>query len=439
VKRTTVAVAAIWMTFGVRAAADEQPPARSDATAVPAASAHFRFRSYLTDVGRGNLELVAQREEVSIATAQIAVARVFPDPQITAGVLQYDLTQKGNPTETIVQLGVPLEIGGQRGARIALAEANLSATRAELLEFLRGLLADAATNYVEALHARYVLDRQRRSLSSLEFLVAVNQERFKAGDIGEASVIQSRVEANQFRAAVIDSEGAVRAADIELVRLLGTGAPARLGKTLDLEGDLRRAVDHQFDADALVKMALVRRPDLIAARRRLAASSRQVDLARANRVIGVTLNATWQHNFEVGPAPGLPAADLIGGAVSVPLPFSRLYRGELDAAYAGQSQARALARGTGIRVEAEVRAAIARYEAASARVRLYTKGVLADADQVLDKTLYNYRRGGATLVEVLVAQHTDNDVYLSYYDSLADAARALIAVEQASGTWDIDF
>ena len=29
---------------------------------------------------------------------------------------------------------------------------------------------------------------------------------------------------------------------------------------------------------------------------------------------------------------------------------------------------------------------------------------------------------------------TDNDVYLSYRDSLADAAHALVAVEQASGT-----
>jgi cobalt-zinc-cadmium efflux system outer membrane protein len=91
------------------------------------------------------------------------------------------------------------------------------------------------------------------------------------------------------------------------------------------------------------------------------------------------------------------------------------------------------------RVEKKVREAIARYEAAAARVRLYAKGVLVDADQVLEKSLYNYQRGGATLVEVLVAQRTDNDVYLSYYDSLADAAHALVSVEQASGSWDINF
>jgi cobalt-zinc-cadmium efflux system outer membrane protein len=403
------------------------------------AGEQFRFKGYIQDVGRGNLELAAQRSAVSIAAAEIAVAKVFPDPQVTAGLLQYDVTRKGNPTATIVGLSVPLEIGGQRGARVAFAEANLSATQADLLEFLRGLRADAATAYIDALHARYILERRRLTLASLERLVMVNQERFKAGDIGESGVIQSRVEASQFRAQVLDAEGAVHSADIAMVALLGTGAASRMGRPLRLEGDLRATVERHFDVNELVRLALSQRPDLIAARRRMAASDRQLDLARANRVIALALGGTWQHNFETGVPSNLPASDFLGATVTVPIPFSRLYRGELDAAYATRRQADAIARGAGVRVEAEVREAVTRYEAAAARVHLYTTGVLSDADQVLEKTLYNYQRGGATLVEVLVAQRTDNDVYLSYYESLADAARALIAVEQASGRWDIDF
>ncbi|MGH7328594.1 MAG: TolC family protein, partial [Polyangiaceae bacterium] len=106
---------------------------------------------------------------------------------------------------------------------------------------------------------------------------------------------------------------------------------------------------------------------------------------------------------------------------------------------AQDSQATALEKGAEVQVEAEVRGAVARYQAADARVRLYTGGMLADADKVLEKTLYNYTRGGATLVEVLVAQRTDNDVYLAYYDALSDAAHALIAVEEAVGFWDVNF
>jgi len=417
----------------------QTPPSSTPDAAREESRDLLAFEPYLREVGRGNLDLAAARAAVSVAQAGIAVARVFPDPQVTAGILQYDVTRRGNPTATLVSVDVPLEIGGQRGARVAFAEANFSASQAELLEFLRGLRASAANAYIDALHARLVLERRQRTLQSLLGLVAVNQERFRAGDIGESGVIQSRVEANEFRAQVLDAEGSVRAADIAVVSLLGSGAPAHMGHGLRLSGDLRVAAERHFTLAELLKGALARRPDLLAARRRLVAADRQIGLASANRTVGVSVGATWQHNFEVTRPAAVPSSDFLGATVTVPLPFSHVYRGELDVAYGTQRQARASARSTEIQVEAEVREAVARYEAAAARVRLYTSGVLTDADQVLEKTLYNYRRGGATLVEVLVAQRTDNDVYLSYYDSLADAAHALVAVEQASGVWDVAF
>jgi outer membrane protein, heavy metal efflux system len=46
-------------------------------------------------------------------------------------------------------------------------------------------------------------------------------------------------------------------------------------------------------------------------------------------------------------------------------------------------------------------------------------------------------RGGATLLEVLEAQRTVDDVYLAYYQALTDHAHALIAVELAAGIWDL--
>ncbi len=451
-RRAAVALATLFVSS--LAHAEAPPPFAPGATSLTSAPAlattgvttaqldgpRFSFSSYLQKVGQGNLDLAAQRATVSVAEAQIAVARIFPDPLVTAGLLQYDVTGHDNPTATILALNVPLQIGGQRGARVALAESNLSATQADLDDFFRSLRAAAAHGYVDALHARLVLERRRRTLESLTKLVTVNEERLKAGDIGEAALSQSRVEASQFRADVFDAEGGVRTADLALVELLGTNARGAMGHALALDGDLRNGSDRTFDVPALVRKAIAQRPDLLAAKRRLVSASKQVDLAHANRTIDVGLGATWQHNFPVGAAtPSIPSSDFLGGTVTVPLPFSRLYRGELDAAYATQKQAEALTGSANVKVEVEVREAVARYEAAAARVKLYTGGVLNDADQVLEKMFYNYQRGGATLVEVLVAQRTDNDVYLSYYDALADAAHALVAVEQASASWDVSF
>ncbi|MEO9233593.1 MAG: TolC family protein [Polyangiaceae bacterium] len=411
----------------------------STPTAPAESLAKFHLAGYLSAVALGNLEIVAQRANVSLATAQIEVARVFPDPQLTAGLYQYDVTQRANPTASVVALNVPLQIGGQRGARVDLANAELSAAQSDLEDFLRVLRANAAGAYVDAIHAQLVLDRREQTAQDLEKLVAVNEQRFRVGDIGESLLLQSRVEARQSRADVLNAQGGVSEATFAVYGLLGAGARNWMGRSVEFEGDLKTMADRSFDAKSLVDKAIALRPDLRAAKRRVNAAERQIDLAKANRVIDVGVGASWQHNFAVNDTTSpLPSSDFLGLTATVPLPFSRLYHGELNVAYATQSQNVAIEKSAEVRVEAEVRSAIARYQAAAARVQLYTGGVLADADKVLEKTLYNYTRGGATLVEVLVAQHTDNDVYLAYYDALSDVSHALVSLEEAIGIWDVD-
>lgn len=395
--------------------------------------------SYLGDVARGNWELAAQRAGATAAEAQIAVAKTFPDPAITTGLQQLDVTGQPNPTATLLALTLPIQIGGQRGARIDVATDGARAAQADVEDALRVLRGQAANAYVDALHGRLIVDRKKRTQASLERLVGVNEVRLKAGDVPETVFIQSRVEAQQFAAQVLAAEGEVRVFDLALLVLLGKAMPTP-APTLDLDGDLAATAKKSFVADALVQDALSRRPDLRAAQIRLAQARHGISLARANRVPDITLAAYWQHNFPVSGSTPFPSSDWIGGTVTIPIPFSRVFRGELDAAYAGEIQNDSLTRALALRVEIEVRQALAQYDAAAARVKVYVAGgVLADADSVLDRSFYNYQRGGASFVEVLVAQRTVNDVYLSYYDAIADAAHALVALEQAVASGDVPF
>jgi cobalt-zinc-cadmium efflux system outer membrane protein len=394
--------------------------------------------SYLAEVARGNWELAAQRAGATAAEAQIAVAKVFPDPSITAGLQQFDVTGQPNPTGTMLALSVPLQIGGQRGARIDVATDGASAARADVEDTLRLLRADAANAYVDDLHARLIVDRKKRTQASLERLVGVNEVRLKAGDVPETVFVQSRVEARQFAVQVLAGEGEVRVLDLALLVLLGKSMPTP-APALELEGDLAATANKSFTADALVKDALERRPDLRAAKARLGQARHGISLARANRVPDITLSAFWQHNFPVSGPGGYPASDWLGGTVTIPIPFSLVYRGELDAAYAGEVQNDALTRALAQKIETEVRQALAQYDAAAARVKVYAGGVLTDADSVLDRSFYNYQRGGASFVEVLVAQRQVNDVYLGYYDAIADAAHALVALERAVSSGEVPF
>ena len=153
-------------------------------------------------------------------------------------------------------------------------------------------------------------------------------------------------------------------------------------------------------------------------------------------MVDVSLNVSWQRSLYSEPFAS-PQYDALTAQLSLPLPLSRIYRGELAATEAGRSQAAASYQAAVLRAEVEVKQALVRYKTTVQQLGLYTQGVLADADKVLAAILYSYQRGSATLLEVLSAQRTVDDVYLAYFAALGEHARQLIAVEQAAGL-DVD-
>jgi cobalt-zinc-cadmium efflux system outer membrane protein len=246
------------------------------------------------------------------------------------------------------------------------------------------------------------------------------------------------VEAQRFRGEVLTAAADLAAAELGLAGY--TAVPAGQAPVPVVPAGDLRIKPRTFRIEDLIASAREARPDLVSKRRAAGTAEARADLARANRWIDLTVNVGWQHTFSSSTGDfKQPAFEALGATVSVPIPLSRAYRGELDAALAAGAQAKTQVLAAELRVEVEVRQLFQRHRAAVDRVALYTGGVLEGADQVLEATLYNYQRaGGATMLEVLEAERTVNEVYLGYYEALADHARALAALEQAAGIWDLD-
>jgi len=394
----------------------------------------MRLDAYLVLVGRSNLELASQKLSVPIADAQIAVARVFPEPVLSGGLAAIDISGKGAPTAWDIGLSQTIEIGGKRGARVDVATQQKSGAQADLDDFFRNLRANATNDFIDALHNRMVVERKSQTLANLERLVKVNDERLRAGDIGQVALIQSRVEAQRFHGEVLAAQG-----DAEVARLalgLRIGSPAE--KQVDPIGDLRIPT-RSFELQALLEQAHKLRPDLRSKGAALEAAKARLDLAHANRWEDLTLSGGFLRTLPGTGAFTQPAYNSLSAGLSIPLPLARIYRGELDAAQAGVTQAEYSLRQAQLVVETDVRQALARYDASVQRVQVYRGGILADADKVAEATLYSYQHGSATLLEVLDSQRTVNEVYLAYFDALSDYAKALVAVETTSGLWDVRF
>ncbi len=399
---------------------------------------HVRFEDYLNEAMRFNLDLAAQRATVAITHAGVTTASERPDWSADFGLPVVDLSGQGNPTTYSVGLDAPIELGGKRGHRIRAAKQDLSAANADYDDAVRQLRARATGAFIDALSARAILVSKHKSIGELERIVSVNEERHRVGEIGEIELVQSRVERDQFEADVISAEANVVSADLALGQVLGK--PERIADKLPVPDGTLDIPVRTFDVALLVATALQRRPDVLSKHRAVKAADLRIELANVNLIPGVTVSGAYSHLAAGSAGFAQPADNTLSVSLSVNLPFSRWKnRGELETARATRTQAEVQLQATELRAETEVRDAYTQYGAAVKRLQVYRDGLLKDADRVLEARLYAYQRGGATLLEVIDAQRTSADIYLSYAQALADHARALVTLEQAAAIWDVSF
>ena len=420
------------------------------------------FAAFLGEVGRENLDYAAQAFSVSIAAAQVSLARLFPNPGLAVGT-DFDVAGEHQATANDVALTWTLLLAGKRGAHIAAARGQLAAARAQLDDFLRTLRGQAGDAYADAVHAEQVYARKRRTAEDLDRLVSINERRVAVGDIGDIDLAQSRVDAAQFHAELLAAADDVRQARLVMTALLtprrldtlvGPLSPANVEPFAAVGPDAPLSPDQlsvtppgpiaapaspfsgSLDLDSLVRAALATRPDVVAAHRLQDAADAQVRIARGDRWPDLGLAAQETH-FTAGtnPIDPTPLYNSVSLGLSLPIPFSSLNRGEVAAARFGAAQAAAQVRSTEWRVAIDVHAAWATFGAAQAQLAQYSSSVLGDAERVRRARLYSYEHGAASLLDFLTAEQTANGVYLAFYDAEQQYMHALIALGQATDTW----
>lgn len=444
---------------------------------------------FMAQVGRRNLDYAAQAFNVPIADAQVSVARLFPNPTLAWGT-GVDVSGQHQATSYDLSLTQTILLGGKLHARTAVARDQSAAARAQLDDFLRTLRGTSATAYVDAVHAEQVYQRKRQTAGDLDHSVALNERRVKAGDIGEIDLVQSRVDAAQFHGELIAAANDLHAAHLALTGLLSPQqtdtlvAPAAAGELVPLAGldrdvpitesalaaaaaagtppdtlpgglrgpppitavqpatpvPLRQASGQPgaLNLDSLTSAALASRPDVIAARRLQDAAAAGVMVARGDRWsdIDVTVGTSYftRGTNAVDPTPVFSSLNI---GLSLPLPLSDFAHGELAAAKYTARQAAKTEQSAEWKAVIDVRQAWSAYQAAVTQLAQYTGGVLLEAEQVRRAKLYSYQHGAASLLDVLTAEQTANDVFLASYDAEQQYAHALINLGQSTGTWSL--
>lgn len=379
-----------------------------------------------------NLEMIIERYDVSISEAAYMASRVFQDPELEMIFPVFDDDEfSGFPRNIEFEMEVPLELFGKRRNRIRQARAEKYAAQASFDDFLHYLRADAANTWVEVITNQLILERMMLNLEQLNQFLDVNRTLYEAGEIGEVDVMQTRVEVRLFQSELFDAR-------MEYSELMGAVYFLMGGMTTDslvFTGTI--PVDPPvLNYQDLLERALNHRSDLVAAKRNAEAAEYAMRLARSERFPDISLIFGYHNEEAVRPGPGFAAS--YAGLI-IPLQFSGFNRGALRMSTFEMEQSRTEMQAITLDIETGLLTAWERYRMMMEKRMLFTETILEDAEKVRDAIVLSYQLGDVSLLEVLEAQSTLNEVYISYYETLARFAASLVELSKQSGEWFVEF
>lgn len=373
-----------------------------------------------------NPGLRAYRLEVPAALADAHTASLRPNPVLglTADILQLDwFGVRPDSGNWGANVSLPVEFGGKRGARMALADRLVSVTQLQVADSARRVLLAARQAWFALVGAR---ERRRIAddvLHNWQQLVTLNENRFKAQQIAGVELQRAQVALSTAQIGVDEADLALRQAQDALAVIIGSR------ERVDAAGALE-ATDLGMPAlDTLEQAALRDRPDVLAARAAREAADANVKLQKANAAITPTFST------DLVSSQGIPLAGL---SALVPLPLFNRNQGEREKAAVRVEQADRLVHAAEVNALTDVRAAWQELRTRRAALDRFAAdapdGILARARAIRETAAYAYQRGGTSLLELLDAERTSADLTRAYADAVTQFNRGRALVDAAAAT-----
>ena len=343
---------------------------------------------------------------VRAAEAQRRVAAQRPNPSVNVEVENVvgTGTYSGiRGAETTLGMSLPLELGGKRSARIAVADTQTARARLAVVVARSDLRLRVTQAYNEAVASerRLLIARDQQRIAT-EGLRAANV-RVRAGRASPLEEQRADVARINADTALAQIERAVTLARANLARLVGRDAGA-----LDLGWFDRVAAGVgprlPFNPDGTLALAT--------AEAEVSTATAQVRLARSQRIPDLTLSAGARR---------LEATNDVAAVfgVSLPIPLFNNGRASIDAARAQRDQADALRRVALFDAQQAIATAETDLANAEANARAANGPALAAAQEAARIARIGYREGKFGQLDLLDAERTLAQTRSAAIDALA--------------------
>jgi cobalt-zinc-cadmium efflux system outer membrane protein len=382
-----------------------------------------------------NQELRAVRAEIDAAEGRLQQAGLRPNPTLDLG------GQKalGPDNNVMIGLTLPLDLNGRKEGRVGVAERELVMKRSQVRDRERRLAADIRMKSGELLVARRNLAVTDDLLRENQAALRLVRDRIREGASPAIDENLMLVEVNRLDAgrAMLASRVDIALLQIKALAGLDPDAP------LTLRGDLS-APGPPGDGEALLRLALAERPDLVMARTDVSLAAAKVRKERADGRWDASVNVGYQRqdfgfnlNGLTNSGATRPIQDVFhyfGAGVSIVLPVRNRNDGNIAAATAEARAAERRLEFSELTVRQEVRAAVTQHEAARRSLALYERGVRDVAARNLAVVRQTYQLGRASLLDVIAEQRRYIEIENGYTDILKQVYDAGVEIQRAVGT-----
>ncbi len=370
-----------------------------------------------------NPSLLAAREQVAQARAQVTVATALADPSLSATTLgQTRVLRPGTRDEVDLGIGVTLPFPGRTGLRRAVASADLRAAEFALAQLRQQVAAQASQAYDALLVAvRHGEDLEQGRQYAADFLDKT-RARFAGGTVAKIDVVKAQVDLAQAQNDLLANQRDIASAQATLSRTLGRqgAAPVATSDALTPPSELPAL-------PALEDLAAASRPEL------RSLSAQQEGAKAASRLA----RQFWLPDFNLSAGrnavQGSPTTFTTGLTVGFPIFFWQHQKGEIAAASHREQELAANLADLEAQVSLDVRTSYATAATALQQAVFLRDELLPQAREVYRVAALSYSLGGSSALELLDAKRTLLDAEKQYVDALGAANDARAALELAVG------
>lgn len=360
-----------------------------------------------------NPDLSAVRREWEATAGSLTQAGLRPNPE--GSFLQEDV-RAGRRTSTL-QVTVPIERGGKRDARIAVATRVREQAGLGIEQYRADVRAAVFANYFEVLLAKERLKLAQESLSLSAGSADAAGKRVQAGKVSPVEETRARVAQAAAQAELARAESDVRVARQRLSSLWGD--------TVTTYGDLLGSLVLPADGlpDAFVYERLQASPQLRRARLEVERWRAAVTLEEARGVADVAITAGARRAQESG-----STMAVIG--ITVPLQLFDRNQGNIAEAISRQYKAQDELTSAEVRLTTQVSQAREQLRAARTEALTLQRDAVPGARSAYQAASQGFTLGKFSYLEALDAQRTLIGTQAQYLRALSDTYQAAAELER---------